>query len=544
MSAIKRAGDDEGYDAKRPKTVPDVATAGAPAPLSQEQIRAMLEETKRRVQERLGTTLQPQPLSSKAAYQGLDPASKAASLAASIAARMQAMIPAVPRVQYEPEQKPVGSVSIDEQGRMVDSAGNVIEMTKRTPELRVNKAANMTTTLKTFEKKEEVVEAEPVNEFFDERLAANAERGKRAMTFVERGRFEHLADKLRNKAKMEQLQIEIANATKKTTLSAITKLALVAPKIANFSAIRVPDVEWWDVPLLPMKTYDHIDTWHPESDIVVNALIQHPIAIQPPTEKANPTAMPVMLTTKERKKLRRQRRQLEEQEKRDKIRLGLMAAPAPKVKEANMMSVLGNDAYLNPTQALNVVKTQIALRQEKHMAMNSARALTKEQKKEKEKRKFQKGTDVQVAVAAYRVNSLSSVPHKFKVTKNAEQLLLTGCAIIGNGANLVVVEGGAKAMRMYKRLMLHRIKWNEKSESKKEEKGEEDEEEEEEDDQENKCVLMWEGAVKYRQFKTFEMKTLRNDNAVREYLTKFGAVHFWDLALSEAILEESAEFEA
>jgi hypothetical protein len=29
--------------------------------------------------------------------------------------------------------------------------------------------------LKTFEKKEEVVEAEPVNEFFDERLAANAE---------------------------------------------------------------------------------------------------------------------------------------------------------------------------------------------------------------------------------------------------------------------------------------------------------------------------------------------------------------------------------
>ncbi len=33
------------------------------------------------------------------------------------------------------------------QGRMVDSAGNVIEMTKRTPELRVNKAANMTTTV-------------------------------------------------------------------------------------------------------------------------------------------------------------------------------------------------------------------------------------------------------------------------------------------------------------------------------------------------------------------------------------------------------------
>ncbi len=37
-----------------------------------------------------------------------------------------------------------------------------------------------------------------------------------------------------------------------------------------------------------------------------------------------PLAMPVMLTTKERKKLRRQRRATEEHEKRDKIRLGLL----------------------------------------------------------------------------------------------------------------------------------------------------------------------------------------------------------------------------
>ena len=53
-----------------------------------------------------------------------------------------------------------------------------------------------------------------------------------------------------------------------------------------------------------------------------------------------------------------------------------------------------------------------------------------------------------------RINRLSSVAHKFKVSKNAEQLKLTGCALIGNGANMVVAEGGAKAIRMYKRWVL------------------------------------------------------------------------------------------
>ena len=83
------------------------------------------------------------------------------------------------------------------------------------------------------------------------------------------------------------------------------------------------------------RSYDGAEFWLPQNDLIVNSLIQHPVPIRPPTEKARSPALPVrcdaaqessgtvvMLTTKERKKLRRQRRQLEEQEKRDKIRLG------------------------------------------------------------------------------------------------------------------------------------------------------------------------------------------------------------------------------
>ena len=48
---------------------------------------------------------------------------------------------------------------------------------------------------------------------------------------------------------------------------------------------------------------------------------------------------------------------------------------------------------------------------------------------------------------------------------NAAQYNLTGCAIMTPHHNIVVVEGGPKNMRKYKRLMLQRIKWDEKGES-------------------------------------------------------------------------------
>ena len=43
---------------------------------------------------------------------------------------------------------------------------------------------------------------------------------------------------------------------------------------------------------------------------------------------------------------------------------------------------------------------------------------------------------------------------------NAQQLHLTGCCLIYHDINIVVVEGGAKGLKKYKKLMLHRIKWS------------------------------------------------------------------------------------
>jgi U4/U6 small nuclear ribonucleoprotein PRP3 len=65
---------------------------------------------------------------------------------------------------------------------------------------------------------------------------------------------------------------------------------------------------------------------------LVTLYVHHPVVIQPPGDVANaaPVVRSLMLTTKERKKMRRQRRAEALKDKRDKIRLGLLEPDAPK----------------------------------------------------------------------------------------------------------------------------------------------------------------------------------------------------------------------
>lgn len=51
-------------------------------------------------------------------------------------------------------------------------------------------------------------------------------------------------------AQLERLQMEIAQAAKKTGIQASTKLALIAPK-KELGEGDVPSIEWWDSFILP-----------------------------------------------------------------------------------------------------------------------------------------------------------------------------------------------------------------------------------------------------------------------------------------------------
>jgi U4/U6 small nuclear ribonucleoprotein PRP3 len=117
---------------------------------------------------------------------------------------------------------------------------------------------------------------------------------------------------------------------------------------------------------------------------------------------------------------------------------------------------------------------------------------------------------------------LSHSQHKFKVDTNAQQLGLTGVAVLNPEFALVIVEGGARSIKSYKKLMLRRIQWS----------SEEDDEmsNPEEEKKENRCILVWQGETKQKSFRQFRFHLCPTEGLVKEKLSKSKAEHFWDLA--------------
>ena len=405
------------------------------------------------------------------------------------------------------------------------------------------------------------------NPYFDPRLVTGtARQQRRALHFREHGYYQDLAERKRAKERLEALQQEIAAAAKKTGISSATKLALAVPRLEGESDNRVPDIEWWDQELIPSATsYDAALSSDKlaERDKTVTHLIQHPIPFEPPVDPNRNVVIPIMLTKQERKKLRTQRRKQEEKEKQEKIRLGLMEPAAPKVRIANLMRVLGMEAVQDPTKVEAIVRAQMAMRQEKHERENASRMLTPAQRQQKRIQKIKKDTRNEVLACVFRIHDLSDQRKRFKVEMNARQLMLSGVGLIHPDITVVVVEGGPRGLRYFKKLMLQRIKWAGEEEEEEEEDESESESEEETaggpgvakkgelkkakgriDDQgkrTNTCSLVWGGTIAERSFEGFELKTCRTEIQAREILAKHKVPQYWDLALSQSILENSQD---
>lgn len=116
---------------------------------------------------------------------------------------------------------------------------------------------------------------------------------------------------------------------------------------------------------------------------------------------------------------------------------------------------------------------------------------------------------------------------------------------------MVYVEGAAKFIRQYKRLMLHRIAWTEAARERGAEDVEIDRGEDEEGNEttaagpsntattggedgpvsleDNQCWLIWEGLLRDRAFNSFKPKSCPTDSSAKEVL---GAklAGYWDQA--------------
>lgn len=112
--------------------------------------------------------------------------------------------------------------------------------------------------------------------------------------------------------------------------------------------------------------------------------------------------------------------------------------------------------------------------------------------------------------------------------------------------NIVIVEGGPKGIKAYKKLMLRRIDWNDNPPPKNLEEDEsamdidQPNPYELPDGKENCCFLVWTGQVKSKSFKKFTWRTFESEKMAREELGKWNVEHYWDAAIAASDEELAA----
>lgn len=179
-------------------------------------------------------------------------------------------------------------------------------------------------------------------------------------------------------------------------------------KTANLRSYDpVPDIEWWDAAFLPPTKvaedgapeepavkrfpYPEIDE---SKDVYLDKIthyIQHPKKIKNEyIENIEKMVVPVHLTEKEKKRLRRMKRLDKEKDKQEKVKLGLMPVPLPKVKLNNYMKIMSKEAISDPSRTEQVVRQIVDKRLEDHLKRNESNKLTRDQREAKMKRKHER----------------------------------------------------------------------------------------------------------------------------------------------------------
>ncbi|WFD05242.1 U4/U5/U6 small nuclear ribonucleoprotein prp3 [Malassezia vespertilionis] len=345
---------------------------------------------------------------------------------------------------------------------------------------------------------------------------------QRSLQFNRPGRYIMEAEHMRRDQQMNALKERIQNAAR--------KVGMQDELLGDERILRreePPEAEWWDIPLLPSKDYKDVPDGHDAqgplpflhgAESPIDHLVQHPIPIPAPTETIRVRPHGVMLTKQEMKKMRKQRRAAEQQDKRDRIKMGLLPPDPPKVKLSNLMRVLGSEAVSDPTKVEARVRREIAARRERHEQANEDRMLTDEERRARRAYKTRVEEDKGIWAQVYCIRQLVSPSHKFKVRKNAQQHHLGGIVIIHPDLALVVVEGSCKALKAYKRLMLVRIDWTDPGRPHGMDASEE--ETPDVDLGENTCELVFEGPVRERTFGGGMIRTeaVSTDAKVKELL--------------------------
>lgn len=345
---------------------------------------------------------------------------------------------------------------------------------------------------------------------------------------------------------------------------------------------NTPGMEWWDVVYLPKELreekwanpdqapYDKLRTSNQTSTLYV----EHPVPV-PPTRQSTDSNEPLKLyqTKAEFKKLRRQNRAQMIQEKRDKIAIGILPPPPPRVKISNLLQVLSTEHSANPSEVEARVRAEMEHRERQHMARNLAEKLTPKERADKYRRRVERDALSSIVhVALFRVTNFNamnvelSVKRIAKICLTARKFMLSGRLLIVAAPlsmpTMVLVEGGPKSVRRFTRFMMRKIDWsaktlleavigkatldddNEQSADGSSDESSSDESSSPENDDEilaqeeqkptgvsAKCALVWIGNTSRRDFEGFRHEPIESALDAREMMQSKSIAHLWDMVV-------------
>jgi U4/U6 small nuclear ribonucleoprotein PRP3 len=504
------------------------------------------------------------------------------------------------------------ALRLDEQGREIDASGQLVKTERHASSLANQSVLNSQSEAARRDASDARARAflrqgadDDANSATTMAAQSNAKsrarRANRGLAFVEPGSLVERAEKARDELVLRELKRQ-ENATRWATratlvdplvdLGALSQQSVQRVPLGRAAAAAattvdgVPQVEWWDAPLLADETsYDAnfvaADDSFSFNDSRITLFVEHPAPVNPLVVFKPPPPGKLILTDKE------MQAHSQAESCRGRGRRAASACCSASRRRKPRASAGQHDARARHQRSLDptAIEASGGARGRRAQAACTtrttlARQLTPAQRREKRRRKLIDDTASGTYVAVFRVRDLTHPQRRFKVNASARDSLMTGCAVVQPGFALVIVEGGAKAVKQFKKLMLRRIDWTANTpitseffktqvtaqltgadpdaayeaakqaydakinggggdDNDMEEDGPELDAETREkldaalqpDSSNNECRLVWEGIVAARAFRSWSIETAATERAARFFLRQHNVEHFYNIAL-------------
>lgn len=206
--------------------------------------------------------------------------------------------------------------------------------------------------------------------------------------------------------------------------------------------------EWWDT-----KVSDLIH--HP--DLTSNSNNHEELS------SAQVEGITLALTNDERKRQRKLHKQIQREDQRKKVELGIERAPPPKLSRKNVAAVFGAAYFKNPTKYEQMAIEAEESRLQRHLQDNEERKSLTVQKWEKQQKDCESHRLSGLHCAAfYRSDGLTSKEH-FIVDESAKKYICTGACLSGDSDVFLIIEAGGpeliKITKLFKKKLGMGLVW-------------------------------------------------------------------------------------